>query len=188
MNLKIIYKDIDLKILKIDDEDNIGKLLSIRNENFVRNFMFNNQIIDKNNHFIWVKSNIQNNTRIFYLVFYQNILIGSVILSNISYENKRTDWAFYISEHSIRGIGAVIEFKFINMLFKEYNFEKLNCEVLNFNQTVIKLHQKFGFDIEGLRKNHIYRNNQYLDCTLLALTKNKWKSIIFPLLKKKFIY
>ena len=187
MDLKNIYKDIDLKILNIDDDSHIRNLLIIRNESFVRNFMFNNKIINIDDHYKWVKSNIKNKTRIFYLVFYQHSLIGSVILSNISYENKRTDWAFYISEHSIKGIGAAIEFKFINMLFNDNNFEKLNCEVLNFNQTVIKLHQKFGFDIEGIRKNHIYRDNKYLDCTLLALTLNKWKSIIYPSLKKKFL-
>ena len=46
MNLKNIYKNLDFQLLKIEDNELILKLLSIRNEDNVRNFMFNNKIID----------------------------------------------------------------------------------------------------------------------------------------------
>ena len=187
MNLKKIYKNINLKILKIHDDHLIDKLLLIRNEKYVREAMFDDNVIEKNSHFDWVKSNINKNLRIFYLVFYKEDLIGSVVLSNISYSFKSTDWAFYVTESSTKGVGAAIEFKFIEMIFNEKNFEILNCEVLNFNKSVIKLHYKFGFEIKEVKQKHIFRNNEYLDCTSLALTKNKWRSLTRPLLLNKFI-
>ena len=66
-------------------------------------------------------------------MFYKEDLIGSVVLSNISYSFKSTDWAFYVTESSTKGVGAAIEFKLIEMIFNEKNFEILKCEVLNFN-------------------------------------------------------
>jgi RimJ/RimL family protein N-acetyltransferase len=55
-----------------------------------------------------------------------------------------------------------------------FGFNKLNCIVLSFNQTVIKLHQKFGFVIEGAIKDYIYRNNLFLDLILLGIKKEQW--------------
>ena len=50
MNLKTIYNNINLKLLEINDQKFIDKLLLIRNEDNVRNFMFDNQMIDKDSH------------------------------------------------------------------------------------------------------------------------------------------
>ena len=60
------------------------------------------------------------------------------------------------------------------MFFKNNEFNKLNCIVLSFNQAVIKLHQKFGFGIEGVIKDYIYRNNLFLDLALLGIKREVW--------------
>ena len=188
MNLKAIYNNINLKLLKINDQEFIEKLLLIRNEENVRNFMFDNKIIDKNYHIKWIKNKIINRSRIFYLVFYKNELIGCVVLSNISNEKKIADWAFYITEKAMRGIGAVLEYKFLNMIFKQEQYNIINCVVLNMNKSVIKLHEKFGFKTKNhYKKNFILRNNKKIEFTSLFLERKSWETEINPSFKKRFI-
>ena len=52
--------------------------------------------------------------------------------------------------------------------------EKLNCEVLEINPAVIKMHQKFGFVIEGVRRENIIRDGKRVSVVLLGITKSEW--------------
>ena len=53
-------------------------------------------------------------------------------------------------------------------------FIQLNCEVLEFNKDVIKLHKKFGFVDQGIIKKNIYRNNKKFKAIKLKLKKEDW--------------
>ena len=53
---------------------------------------------------------------------------------------------------------------------------KINCEVLDFNKNIIKLHKRFGFEIEGVRKEHILRGGKYLNSILMGLNKKTWQA------------
>ena len=74
---------------------------------------------------------------------------------------------------------------FLNYFFSNLKMNKLNCEVLEFNNKVISLHKKFGFEIEGKRKEHIIRKKIFHDIVLLGLSKKKWLSVK-KLIKKKY--
>jgi RimJ/RimL family protein N-acetyltransferase len=43
------------------------------------------------------------------------------------------------------GLGAAIEASFIDFAFDTLGIEKLNCEVIEGNDTVVKLHKRFLF-------------------------------------------
>ena len=64
---------------------------------------------------------------------------------------------------------------------------KLNCEVIEGNNSVIKLHKKFLFKDEGFRNSNIIKGEHRLGVHLLGLTKVDWISgekIIFEKYKK----
>ena len=54
---------------------------------------------------------------------------------------------------------------------------KLCCEVLAFNEKVIQIHEKFGSEIEGVFKQHIFKNNTFLDVVRMGILKEKWDEI-----------
>jgi RimJ/RimL family protein N-acetyltransferase len=61
--------------------------------------------------------------------------------------------------------------------FEEMGITKLNCEVLETNPSVIKLHKKFGFVEEGIRRKNIIKNNARVDVHLLGLLKDEWSKV-----------
>lgn len=102
--------------------------------------------------------------------------VGVVSINQIDFLHKKTDWAFYLTSNELTGLGAVLEYYIINFIFLKLEIEKLNCEVIETNNSVIELHKKFFFNEEGIRKENIIKNNRRINVYFLGLTKNKWLS------------
>ncbi len=52
--------------------------------------------------------------------------------------------------------------------------EKLNCEVIEGNDPVVKLHKRFLFQDEGFRRSNILKEGKRIGVHLLGLTKEDW--------------
>lgn len=151
------------------------EILRIRNQTGVRNNMYTNHIIGEAEHLAWIERlEFVIHTR-FFAVFTENTIIGGVSLNSISAENRRADWAFYLDETTRgKGLGSALEFKFLDYAFSDCGFQKLNCEVLEFNKPVFALHKRFGFVEEGFRRNHILRDGEAWGAHFLGITKDEW--------------
>jgi UDP-4-amino-4,6-dideoxy-N-acetyl-beta-L-altrosamine N-acetyltransferase len=103
--------------------------------------------------------------------------VGVVSLNAINVLHKSADWAFYLDAGSQgEGLGSVVEFWMLDYAFGVAGLEKLNCEVLAMNAAVVKMHQKFGFEIEGVRRQNILREGARIDVVLLGITKEEWQN------------
>ena len=58
--------------------------------------------------------------------------------------------------------------------FDELKLHKLCCEVLAINTPVIKLHEKFGFKVEGILRDQYKRDDKYVDIYRLGLLADEW--------------
>lgn len=67
-----------------------------------------------------------------------------------------------------------MEFLAIEYVFSKQQLHKLHCEVLAFNTPVIKMHQKFGFAVEGIFRQHHLVDGQYVDIYRLGLLEEEW--------------
>ena len=59
-------------------------------------------------------------------------------------------------------------------MFYELGLEKLNCEIIETNDAVVKLHKKFSFKEEGYRRENIIKNQMRIGVYFLGLTKSDW--------------
>ncbi len=163
-------------IIKCNGSD-IEKILELRNSPAIRFNMYTSHIIDVQEHKNWVTKLHSDKNNISFCIFYLDTVIGLASINNINYIHKTSDWAFYLSpEVQGKGLGAVIEFSIIDYVFKTLNLEKLNCQVLNFNTSVIQMHEKFGFIKEGEIRSQIEKNNERVNVVHLGLTAKEWDS------------
>jgi len=72
------------------------------------------------------------------------------------------------------GLGSALEYSFIDFIFNTLGMEKLNCEVIEGNDAVVKLHKKFLFQEEGFRRSSILKNGVRMGIHFLGLTKEDW--------------
>jgi UDP-4-amino-4,6-dideoxy-N-acetyl-beta-L-altrosamine N-acetyltransferase len=158
-------------------EADLSKILSIRNEPPVRNNMYTSHQIGVEEHKSWVDGLRSSPDRKFFSVEHGGNIVGAAGLSAINFAHKRADWAFYISEAvQGRGIGSALEQQFLDLVFSTFDIEKLNCEVIEFNEKVIAMHERFGFRREGFRRDHVIRDGRKYGAVLLGITKAEWES------------
>jgi diamine N-acetyltransferase len=79
-------------------------------------------------------------------------------------------------DYSGNNIAYFAYINFINYLFYELNYEKINLEVLNTNLKAINLYKKLNFETENVKK--ILKNGEYIDSICMTLLKSNWKNFI----------
>ena len=165
----IEFRGVRLRPMTILDQDLV---LRWRSDQAIGRVMYS-QINDLNidAQIKWFRQIVASTSHEYWIIERRDSPIGVVNLANISPENSRTDWAFYIGESQFRGtgVGALVEYAIIYYVFSELKLSKLCCQVLSNNLEVIKMHRKFGFTDEGLLKNHFLRDGAWLDLHLFAM-------------------
>ena len=159
------------------DESEKKLILNWRNSEVIRNNMFNNQIIEINNHINWLNNLKKNEHNKYYLVFFDEIPKGVVYYNNLDFINKKGEWGFYLGE-KFKGGGIITEYLAIENFFRNLKMNRLQCYVFDFNEPIIKLHKdKFFFKEEGILRNYIMRNDKFMNVIVLSLLKNEWLDI-----------
>ncbi len=165
-----------------------AKVRILRNQDDVRKYMYTSHEISEQEHKSWIASLSGNVKQRVFVVIFNDEPAGVVSLSAINITQKTADWAFYLdSGLQGKGLGSLVEFWMLDYAFKEAGLEKLNCEVLEVNQPVIKMHQRFGFEVEGVRRKNIIKDGRRIDVVLLGITKDEWlerRSSIEPVISR----
>lgn len=105
--------------------------------------------------------------------------VGLLWLYCIDLINQRCEWGCFIGEDDYRGkgLGRPLECNIYDYVFDVLKLNKLYGEVLECNEIGIKIHEKFGFEVEGVLKQHICKNGQFYNVAYMAILSEKWHSI-----------
>lgn len=105
--------------------------------------------------------------------------IGVINLTDIDLVHRRCAWAYYIAETAARGrgIAKTIECNINDYVFEMMNFNRLWCEVLAFNDRVVKLHELFGARTEGVLRQHVMKDGKFHDVVRMAVLRNDWLAL-----------
>ena len=168
---------INLKLLTTLDRAAQLQVRGIRNETSVRNWMYTDHEIGIDEHLAWVQR-LQNDDRqiVFAILNEAQMPLGVVSVNAMDRRHRKADWAYYLTESARGGLGSAIEFSFLNFAFDQLGMEKLNCEVIEGNEAVVKLHKKFLFQDEGFRRSIVIKNGSRIGVHLLGLTRSDWLS------------
>lgn len=164
-------------ILKNIQFEDLPLVLKWRNQDHIRNVMFNSNIILMEQHSAWFE-NLQNNkTAISKIFYFDEIPYGVVNINQMSRVNNSCEWGFYIGEVSApRGMGTVLSYKALNYIFKELNIRKVNAEVIENNPKSRDFHAKLGFKHDGTLRKHIFKDNEYMDIDVYSMFNSEWTS------------
>lgn len=150
---------------------------TLRNQEDVRKHMYTSHEISEKEHEGWLNSLKGNDRQAVFVAIRNGLALGIASLNSINALQKTADWAFYLdTEIQGQGLGSILEFWVLDYAFNNAGLDKLNCEVLETNPAVIKMHQKFGFELEGVRRKNILKDGRRIDVVLLGITKEEWKS------------
>lgn len=165
---------VNLGTLRDIQDEELQLMLKWRNNPAVRVNMYTRHEISLAEHIgWWERIKTQSNQQ--YLMYeYEGVARGVVGLTNIDYHNANCCWAFYADPEAPKGVGSRMEYLVLERVFGEIKLHKLYCEVLAFNAPVVKLHQKFGFEIEGIFRQQHKHENTMVDIVRLGIFASEW--------------
>lgn len=155
-------------------EKHLDVVYQWRNSPDVRKNMYRSDYISSEEHLSWFERINVDPSKQYFLFELDDILCGVIGFVDINYSARSSSWAFYSGDTAKRGIGPLMEIAALNYAFNELKLKKLSCEVLEFNQSVIKLHKKHGFKEEGVFKKHYFRDGNFWDVHRLAIFDKDW--------------
>lgn len=172
MPLNLQKSSFGLRPMTLDDAEMVRRW---RNQPHIRRNMYTDHEIGMEEHMAWTRRVIGND-QFDYLIFsHLGRPLGLVGFYNLQPAHRRGDWAFYLGEADVpRGAGPAMEFFALDHFFAKAGMDKLCCEVFTFNSSVIKLHERFGFRREGLRKAHFFKQGEPEDIVELAMLRSDW--------------
>lgn len=163
-------------ILEVDDNI-VERVRQWRNDDSVRLFMYNKHEISKEEHLKWIENLATRVDRVVYVVYIDDLPSGVALYNDINHLDDSAEWAFYTAPYENRSsVGVMMEYYMIDNFFNVMNMKELTCEVYDFNNKVISLHKKFGFEETG--KKDIDGS-----VTCLKLDKETWEKSKQKLLK-----
>lgn len=177
----------DINFVNIEEKD-LEMIRKWRNSPEVAQYMYTDDEITPGQQEEWLKKIGKEKNNRYWIIEFQGKKLGLVYLNNIDYTNSKCHWGFYLGDTSLRGkgIGAKVEYQLLNYVFEELQLNKLYGEVFSFNEKVVQMHERFGFRREGYLRQHINKNQKFLDVITIGLLNSEWNQLKETLHKKVY--
>lgn len=160
--------------LRLMRETDLELVRTWRNAPEVASKMYTRHHISASEHRDWWTQTRDREDQQYFLYEEADEPLGVVGFTQIDRDNGNCFWAFYASPSAPRGTGSRMEFLALEHVFGTLRLHKLSCEVLAFNEPVIRLHKKFGFREEGVFRKHHRMNDDYVDIVRLGMLAREW--------------
>lgn len=149
---------------------------SWRNLPAVRENMYTRHEITREEHEAYfARALVDRSKRYFLCEDEQGDPVGVVSFTEIDEAHGTATWAFYSGDASRRGVGSWMELLALDHAFTELGLTKLSCEVLEWNEPVIRFHLKHGFRREGIFRRHHVKDGHRYDIHRLAIFRDDWE-------------
>ncbi|KRM97072.1 hypothetical protein FC19_GL000179 [Liquorilactobacillus aquaticus DSM 21051] len=105
-----------------------------------------------------------------------NFPVGFVSIYNIEWNNRSGTLAIGIGRESDRHLGYGTDTLKLIMkyAFNELNLDRLDLEVVDYNQDAYKLYEKLGFKLGGRRREAVLRDGKKFDVLFLDILCSEW--------------
>lgn len=168
----MLQSDCDLRPMAAEDGP---RVLAWRNQHRIRANMYTDHLISPEEHERWFARALTDPAAAYRIFEVAGRSLGFVSFTGMDRDHGRATWAFYLGEADApRGSGAAMEYLALDEAFGPLNIRKLCCEVFAFNAGVVRLHQRFGFEQEGVLSRHHLKDGAYQDIVCLARFGEDW--------------
>lgn len=106
--------------------------------------------------------------------------IGETVINEIDFKNKSANFriALFNNQHMNKGIGSWATQETVHFAFNEIKLHRLELDVFSINKRAQKVYEKAGFKVEGVRREALLIDGQYVDDILMSILVDEWKERI----------
>lgn len=170
-----------LRALEVNDHILINKWRN--NPEIKKNFAANSFFVSSERDKKWVEERILNDRKDLTLVIClkeNNKMIGFTSIKDIDHWNKKVEWSgIVIGEEKDRGKGYSVEVQklVLQYLFYDLGMNRVYAYQLEANQASIAMVKKIGFEIEGVVRESLFKDNKYQNLLLISILKSEFEKM-----------
>jgi UDP-4-amino-4,6-dideoxy-N-acetyl-beta-L-altrosamine N-acetyltransferase len=167
-------------ILRDIRDSDIGSMTAWRNDPEVSKYFFHPRQVSMEEERRWVEALRGRKDELLFIIApagNSDRPVGSVGFTEIDLENKRAEFGRFLIEPSSRGKGFGSEALFLTLryAFSDLKLRRLHLEVYEWNASARLLYERFGFKLEGIFREHIYRDGQYQNAARYGLLEPEFR-------------
>lgn len=164
--------------LRVLIEADLAMVLKWRNHPFVRLSMFSSHEIDESEHLAWFQR-VSKDPKIRWYVHEDETGIADGAVNFIEYRPQQGQafWGFYRNPGATSGSGTLIGIDGLDHAFDQLKLRKLNAEVLANNVRSIRLHERLGFQREGVFREGLLTGSGPVDVIRYGILEREWRQI-----------
>lgn len=104
-------------------------------------------------------------------------VLGLISLTGIDSLNQTAELHIMLApEHQNKGAGSFAVKEMLSHAFRNLNLRRIELSVLNDNARAKHVYEKLGFQIEGVKKQAVYKNGKFKDMAFYAILKDDWQN------------
>jgi RimJ/RimL family protein N-acetyltransferase len=107
-------------------------------------------------------------------------LIGMANLVDINWKDRNAFHGMLLGDKDMRGKGYGVDtiLTINKYAFEELGLMRMNGSMISYNEPSIGVYtKKCGWQIEGIKKNHYFRKNQWWDQVVVGITKEDYENL-----------
>lgn len=137
----------------------------------------------------WVEGKITNNIYEHYLAIClcaNDKMIGYISLRDIDYVNRNAFWGgILIGEYDCRNIVNTVQavYLLLEYGFYELGLHKIYGKWMKDNKPSLLLGDIFGFQLDGVLRDEVYKNGQYHDLVVKSIMRSEYQNIRSSIMK-----
>lgn len=149
-------------VLRQMTEQDLTQVLSWRNDEAVRAFMFDRDIIEMTQHQKWFAS-AQKNARKTLLIYEHDQIAAGFMQFDMDAAGQTGTWGFYMKPEHAKGTGLMMGKLALAYAFETLRLHKVAGQVIASNIASVRFHERLGFTQEGCLKQHFYDGEHHQD-------------------------
>ena len=161
---------------RVEDRD-LEEMREWRNSPNVRSMMFTKHEISSEEHRTWWEQQKDRDDAMHLIYEFRGLKYGVLSFSQINLDRRTASWAFYASPDAPKGTGSRMEFLMLEKAFFQLGLNRLDCVVLEVNEKVRKLHERFGFSASDKKRPISISEQSGEPIYELSLHKADWEKL-----------
>ena len=124
----------------------------------------------------WFESLQKNDTQMRWVIWADDVPIGSIYLTQIDHRNKHAELGVFSAEKAYRDFRRLlyIHWNLFDYVFAHTDLHRIYGCIMEGNEGMIRFNLANGSLVEGKLTDHIYKNGRFYDLTYVGLTRERW--------------